>query len=71
MLCFFNLISCSFTQGFFSCFGYQVLQELTNGTLSKNKSFLLDIHVQIYFSESIHSKLQNTSNLQFLVNLQA
>jgi len=50
MICFLNLISCSFTQGFFfSSFWYQILQGFTNGTLGKNKSSLLHIHVQIFF----------------------
>jgi hypothetical protein len=37
------------TRVVFSCFGYQIFQGFTNGTLSKNKSFLSHIHVHIFF----------------------
>jgi hypothetical protein len=49
-LCFFNLISCSFTQRlFFLVLEYQILQGFTNGTHGKNRSFLPHIHVWIFF----------------------
>jgi len=59
------------TQVVFSYFKYQILQGLTNGTLGKNKSSLPHIHIQMFFlPQSVHSKLQNTSNLQHLANLE-